>query len=117
MSSRVFVVLLAWYLTLSLATFIVYARDKVAARRQVWRTPERTLHLLALLGGWPGAWYAQRRLRHKSSKSSFRAVFRVTLVINLAALGYLFSPYGAGLMTALDDLTVQALHMVRTYRF
>lgn len=117
MNANLLAVLTAWYLTLSLATFVVYARDKAAARRLAWRTPERTLHLMALLGGWPGAWYAQRRLRHKSSKSSFRAVFRVTLIANLAALGYLFSPYGAGLVAALDDLAVQAVHLVRTYRF
>jgi uncharacterized membrane protein YsdA (DUF1294 family) len=30
---------------------------------------------LELLGGWPGAFLAQRWLRHKCSKGSYQAVF------------------------------------------
>jgi hypothetical protein len=37
--------------------------------------PEARLHLLELLGGWPGAFLAQRRLRHKCSKHSYQVVF------------------------------------------
>jgi uncharacterized membrane protein YsdA (DUF1294 family) len=33
------------------------------------------LHLLELLGGWPGAFIAQRRLRHKCSKRQYQVVF------------------------------------------
>jgi uncharacterized membrane protein YsdA (DUF1294 family) len=76
------------YLTLSLLTFIAYAIDKSAAKRNKWRTKESTLHLLALMGGWPGALFAQNLLRHKSVKASFRNVFWITVVANLAVLGY-----------------------------
>lgn len=76
------------YLMMSLVTFIAYAVDKRAAVRGAWRTPESTLHTLELLGGWPGAWLAQRLLRHKSVKTSFRIVFFVMVVFNLAALAY-----------------------------
>ncbi|MCU8092330.1 DUF1294 domain-containing protein [Shewanella sp. SM20] len=76
------------YLTLSLLTFIAYAIDKSAAKRNKWRTKESTLHLLALMGGWPGALFAQNLLRHKSIKASFRNVFWLTVVANLAVLGY-----------------------------
>ena len=38
-------------------------------------TPERTLHLLALLGGWPGAILARRRFRHKTMKVPFLIAF------------------------------------------
>jgi uncharacterized membrane protein YsdA (DUF1294 family) len=73
------------YLSLSAVTFIVYAIDKSAAKRNARRTPENTLHLLAILGGWPGALLAQTWLRHKSSKTSFRRVFWVTVTVNLFA--------------------------------
>ena len=43
------------YLSMSLITFVFYACDKSAAQKGAWRTPESTLHLLALFGGWPGA--------------------------------------------------------------
>lgn len=71
---------------LSLLTFFAYALDKNAAQTGRWRTKESTLHLLALAGGWPGAWAAQRLLRHKSSKQSFLLVYRATVVFHCAAL-------------------------------
>ena len=76
------------YLVMSLVAFIAYAVDKSAAVHGEWRTPESTLHTFELLGGWPGAWLAQRLLRHKSIKTSFRIVFFVMVVLNLAALAY-----------------------------
>ncbi|MGI2097871.1 DUF1294 domain-containing protein [Shewanella glacialipiscicola] len=76
------------YFTLSLLSFIAYAIDKSAAKRGKWRTKESTLHLLALMGGWPGALFAQNVLRHKSVKASFRNVFWLTVIANLAVLAY-----------------------------
>lgn len=77
------------YAGLSLASFVLYGHDKTSAQRGQWRTPERQLHLLALLGGWPGALVAQRAFRHKSSKASFRRVYWLTVGLNLAGLGWL----------------------------
>lgn len=71
---------------LSALTFGVYGADKQAARTGQWRTAENTLHLLALAGGWPGAWAAQRLFRHKSSKPSFIATYRATVGLHLAAV-------------------------------
>ncbi|MGB7452444.1 MAG: cold shock and DUF1294 domain-containing protein [Lysobacterales bacterium] len=91
------------YLVVSLITFIVYAVDKSAARRDAWRTKENTLHLLALFGGWPGALIAQQTLRHKSSKRSFRAVFWVTVVLNCGVYVWLLTPDGSAMLHALID--------------
>ena len=74
---------------LNVATFIAYAIDKNAAQQGRWRTPENTLHALALAGGWPAAWLAQRALRHKSRKAEFLAVYVVTVLLNLGALAWL----------------------------
>jgi uncharacterized membrane protein YsdA (DUF1294 family)/cold shock CspA family protein len=84
------------YMGMSALTFTLYALDKSAARKSARRTPENTLHWLALLGGWPGALFAQQLFRHKSCKTSFRVVFWITLMLNVAALGFLVSPRGAG---------------------
>ena len=74
-------------LALSVVTFVLYALDKAAAQKpHARRTPENTLHLMALLGGWPGAMVAQQTLRHKSQKRRFRLVFWLTVSINLGAL-------------------------------
>lgn len=81
----------AWVvlLALGLATAVLYAGDKRAATRGQWRTPESTLHLFGLAGGWPGALLAQGLLRHKTAKPGFQAVFWLSVVLNLAALGAL----------------------------
>ncbi len=63
----------------SVVTFLAYFEDKRRAQRADWRTPERTLHVMALLGGWPGAFLAQRTFRHKSAKVSFLVVFWLTV--------------------------------------
>jgi uncharacterized membrane protein YsdA (DUF1294 family)/cold shock CspA family protein len=78
---------------LNLATFYVYWRDKEAAVQGGWRASENQLHGLALLGGWPGAWFAQQILRHKSSKKPFRLVYWTTVTLNLIGLlGWLVWP-------------------------
>jgi uncharacterized membrane protein YsdA (DUF1294 family)/cold shock CspA family protein len=94
-AGRLPIAVLALYLVASLVAFFAYAFDKSAALRNQWRTQESTLHLFALLGGWPGALAAQRLLRHKSAKASFQATFWVTVVLNCGALGWLLSPSGA----------------------
>ncbi len=81
-----------WYLIISLLAFIVYAKDKAAAKKGSWRIPESTLHLLSLLGGWSGALIAQQTLRHKSKKESFRFVFWTTVLLNCGAFALLFIP-------------------------
>ena len=80
------------YLVLSVVTFMVYWQDKWAAQKGHWRTPEKTLQLLALAGGWPGAVLAQQWLRHKSSKTSFQLQFWFMVLLNVA--GILWFLYG-----------------------
>lgn len=65
----------------------VYAWDKRQARRSGWRVPEKRLHLLSLLGGWPGALVGQRWLRHKSVKTRFRVIFWLTVFAHIAMVG------------------------------
>jgi len=80
------IALAALYAVASAACFIAYALDKSAARQGRRRTPERTLLLLGLAGGWPGGLAAQRLLRHKSSKTPFLIKFWLTVLVNLALL-------------------------------
>jgi uncharacterized membrane protein YsdA (DUF1294 family)/cold shock CspA family protein len=80
------------YMAMSLATFIVYAGDKRAASKMQQRVPERTLHLLALGCGWPGALLAQQLLRHKSSKPAFLRRFWMTVAANISIFVLLATP-------------------------
>lgn len=83
------------YGVLSLGCFVAYAIDKSAAREGRWRTSERTLLLLGLLCGWPGAVLAQQWLRHKSSKRSFQVLFWISVAVNIAAFVYFSMHYAA----------------------
>lgn len=67
-------------------TFYLYWSDKFSAQRQARRTPEWVLHLASLIGGWHGAWLAQRLLRHKSAKMEFRKAYWATVALHWAAL-------------------------------
>lgn len=79
------------YVLASLASYALYGYDKSAAGRGASRTPETTLHLLDVLGGWPGALVAQQQFRHKTVKASFQGVFWGTVVANLVAVAWLLS--------------------------
>lgn len=85
---------LGGYAGASALSIVLYMHDKSSARAGRWRTKESTLHLLALVGGWPGALLAQRALRHKTSKHSFQIMFWITVVLNCGALVWLITPHG-----------------------
>ena len=80
------------YSAISVVAFYAYWVDKVAARNGHRRTPEQTLLLFGLLGGWPGAIIAQQVLRHKNRKASFQAAFWISVVVNCGLLLYIASP-------------------------
>lgn len=86
-TTRIPPIALGVLLLVSLLTFVVYGVDKNAATAGRWRTAESTLHLLSLIGGWPGAWCAQRLFRHKVRKTSFMAGYWATVLAHVAAVG------------------------------
>ena len=81
--------LLGWYAVASVVTFCVYWVDKRKAELRAWRVPEKTLHTLALVGGWPGALLAVKKLRHKSSKPSFLVVLWAIAGLHVLLWGWL----------------------------
>jgi len=68
------------YGALNLLELLGYGWDKLQAKRNGRRVPERTLHALALLGGFAGAWIGMSVFRHKTQKPLF------SVVLVLAAL-------------------------------
>ena len=92
------------YLVMSLVTFLAYAFDKSAAETGCRRTTENTLFMFGLIGGWPGAVFAQQLLRHKSSKREFQSIFWITVILNCGALTWLALPSGAGVRELLSQM-------------
>lgn len=82
------------FLFASVTAYVLYAKDKAAAKAGAWRVSENTLHVVAVLFGWPGALVAQERLRHKTKKQSFRVVFWLSVLVNVSGIVWLHSPQG-----------------------
>lgn len=80
----------AWIAVWSVVTFVAYAIDKAASkagsdargRSKRTRVSEKTLHLLALLGGFAGGWIGRHGLRHKTRKPWFAVVLAVSTVLH-----------------------------------
>ena len=72
---------------MSLVCFIAYGIDKRQAANGGRRVSEPTLHLMAFLGGWPGALMGQRQFRHKTQKATFRIVFWIVVVLHVGIVG------------------------------
>lgn len=76
-------------------SYWLYAQDKEAAQLGNRRIPENTLHLVAFLGGWPAAWLAQQKLRHKTQKQPFRQIYFCTIGFNIILILWLISPFNS----------------------
>ncbi len=68
---------------------VAYGIDKDRAGRSEWRLTESLLHLLELLGGWPGALFAQQLFRHKTRKVGFQVIFWIVVLAHLGLWGWL----------------------------
>ena len=80
----------AWLAVVNLVTFWAFGLDKWKARRKVQhesvrRVPEKTLFLLAVLGGSLGALLGMQVFHHKTLHQSFRLGIPAILICQLAA--------------------------------
>ena len=102
-------VVLGFYIVASIVTYFIYSADKSAAKNGARRTPEKKLHLLGMMGGWPGAVLAQKILRHKSVKQSFQHGFWVRVAINCVGFGGLFTENGATFLNSLIKIAMRLI--------
>ena len=73
-----------YLLLMNLAAFAVFGADKRRARRGAWRVPEKTLFLLAIVGGSAGAIAGMRCFHHKTKHWYFRYGLPAILCAQLA---------------------------------
>ena len=82
--------LLIWlffvYAAMSSISFVAYGRDKRRAENGRRRNSEGRLHLFELLGGWPGAFVAQRYFRHKNRKISYQVKYWAIVAFHIGFL-------------------------------
>lgn len=83
--------LIAALLGMNVTAFGFYGYDKSRARSRGSRVPENTLHFLAFAGGSPGALLGQTVFRHKTRKRSFQVIFWLIVVLQAAAIVYIYT--------------------------
>ena len=82
--------LLMWYLiVINIVTWIAFGLDKWKAKTGKWRIPERTLLLLALIGGSLGALAGMIMFRHKTRKAKFFISVPVMFVLHCVIVAVL----------------------------
>lgn len=79
-----------YLLIVNVAAFAVYGADKLRAKQGRWRVPEKTLFLLAIIGGSVGALLGMWCFHHKTRHWYFRYGIPVILVVQLALAGWLW---------------------------
>lgn len=73
----------------SAITALLFRADKRKAQEGAWRVSEGNLHLLELLGGWPGGYMAQRVYCHKTAKARYQVTFWfIVLLHQYAAIDF-----------------------------
>lgn len=82
--------ILIWYLSvINFTTWAAYGLDKGRAKSGKWRVPERTLLLLALIGGSLGALAGMIMFRHKTRKAKFFISVPVMFVVHCVIVAML----------------------------
>lgn len=83
------------YLTIiNVIAFALMGFDKQRAKRKLWRIPEKTLFLSAILGGSIGAILGMYTFRHKTKHATFVYGMPVILIIQIIMVLSRFHPAG-----------------------
>ena len=86
---------LLYLLLINAAAFLLMLVDKLKAKKNRWRIPERTLFGSALLGGSIGAILGMYTFRHKTKHLSFTLGMRAILIAQVALAIWIFLKIGA----------------------
>lgn len=71
---------------LNIVAFAAFGFDKARSQRKGQRVPERTLLLLALVGGTAGAYAGRSAFQHKTRKQPFVMRLHTVAVLQVVAL-------------------------------
>lgn len=81
--------LVIYLIVINLVAFVVYGVDKYKAKKSKWRVPERTLLLLAFLGGSLGAGIGMLVWHHKTRKPKFYVTVPILIVLLILCCAFI----------------------------
>ena len=82
-------ILLIYLLAVNVVGFLLMGIDKLRAKKQVWRVPEKTLFLMALIGGSIGTNVGMYVFRHKTKHWYFVIGMPLILIVQIALVVWL----------------------------
>ena len=74
---------------MSLIAFAAFGLDKYKAKTKRWRISEKTLFLLALLGGGVGAYLGMKVFHHKTRHKQFAIGLPLIMIVQLGLIAFL----------------------------
>ncbi len=84
-----------WYLlAINIVVFLLYGLDKQKARKNRWRIPEKTLLMMAVLGGGIGAYVGMKVFRHKTQKPKFYIGVPVIVLLQVTIVAFILGKVG-----------------------
>ena len=82
-------IIIIWCSVMSFACFMAMGIDKLKARAKKWRIPERTLFLLAAMGGALGGIFGMLAFRHKTKHIKFIILVPLSIILHLGIWWYI----------------------------
>ncbi len=79
-----------YLIIINLFGFLLCGRDKSAAKKGTWRTPEKHFFAVSLLGGAAGIIWGMKLFRHKTKHWYFVFGIPVILLVQIMSAFFLF---------------------------
>ena len=80
----------AWLIITNIIAIVLTIHDKIAALKNKWRVPEKTLLLWAALSGCIGMYITMRLIRHKTRKQKFMVGIPAIFFLEAAAFAGIY---------------------------
>ena len=81
--------IILYLIVINVVAFLAFGLDKLKAKADAWRIPEKTLLSLAIIGGSVGAILGMRTFRHKTRHKQFSVGLPVILAVQLIIVALL----------------------------
>ena len=84
--------LLVYLLIINAIGFVLMLVDKIKAKRNLWRIPERTFFAIAIVGGSIGCLSGMYLVRHKTKHPQFTMGIPIILAVQILITVFLICP-------------------------
>lgn len=83
MNDKLYTIVTIYMVIMSIIGFVIMGIDKKKAIKRGWRIPERTLLLIAFIGGALGSFIGMHFFRHKTKHIKFVVLLPLALLLNI----------------------------------